>query len=80
MAGANVNRLYYGTDTRAAMLLIPGTAAADMIARGWIGSAPELVTLPLPVPVLLVDVMLLIGWTAAFGVLAASRWRWTPRG
>jgi ABC-2 type transport system permease protein len=78
--GANILSSGASDDVRSAMLLIPGTASADLVTRGWVGASPELVTLPLPMPVVLADVVLLAAWTVLLAGSAAARWCWTSRG
>lgn len=78
--GANIVAGNFPDEVRAAMLLIPVTPLADLVARAWIGTAPEMVQLPLGLPPVLVDLLLLAAWTVVFTLVARDRWRWTPRG
>lgn len=62
---------------RGALLLVPGTPMADVVALAWAGAGPG--TDVAGIPALLLDPLLLILWTAAAVLIATASWRWTPR-
>jgi ABC-2 type transport system permease protein len=67
---------------RQVLLLVPFTSAVDLFARTT-GVAEGLVTAPLvgdAVSPVLVDLALLLAWTAVSVWLARRLWRWEPRG
>lgn len=64
---------------RQVLLLFPFASLTDLVARTS-GAGLSLVELPLPVPAELVDVALLLVWTAVFAAVARRLWRWEPRG
>jgi len=67
---------------RQVLLLVPFTSAVDLFARST-GVSEGLVTAPLvggAVPPLVVDLALLLAWTAVSVWLARRLWRWEPRG
>lgn len=78
--GANLLAVPSLSDSvRAGLLLIPGTAASDLVARAWAGPSPDLVTLPGGLPAVGVDLALLVAWSLLFALAARARWRWTAR-
>lgn len=67
---------------RQVLLLLPFTSAVDLLARTG-GVSEGLVTAPLvggALPAVLVDLLLLLAWTAVSAWLARRLWRWEPRG
>lgn len=64
---------------RSIVLLVPGTSMSDLVTRAWLGESPGLITLPVGVPVVLVDLILLVLWTVLCVLLSRVRWRWTSR-
>lgn len=74
-----VNILATGVDgaLRGALLLVPGTPVADLVAIAWTGgTVPEVAG----VPSWLLGLVVTGLWTAAAGLGTAARWRWTARG
>lgn len=77
--GANLLAQPLPDEIRIAVLLIPLTPLADLVARAWVGTVPGMVTMPFDLPPVLVDLGLLVAWSAVLVALSRRRWRWTPR-